>query len=106
MSETARWVYTNKAQVRPFLGIDMRTGARQYGAAYEIACTWTAESEQQRADDGAEFVSRRTIFTEDPRPKFLDLVLVEGGSEWEEVRSKTDWDMSFFGENPDYKLVT
>ena len=84
----------------------METGASQYGPEFSIACTWTAEAEQQRADDGAEFISRCNIFTEDPRPKFLDMIKVADSDLWEQVRAKTRWDMSFFGESSDYKLVT
>ncbi len=106
MSNTANWSYTNTATVRPFESINLQTGETVYGEEYEIACTWTAESQQERDNDGAEFVGRFTIYTEDDRPKYLDLIRLSGSDEWQEIRSKTYWDMSFFGEAPDYRLVT
>lgn len=106
MSLTANWSYTNTAAVRPFVSIDMMSGATVYGSEYEIACTWTAKSEQARDNNGAEFVSRHQVFTEDKRPKFLDLIQFDGSNGWEEIRSVTNWDMSFFGEEPDFLLVT
>ena len=71
MSNTANWSYTNTATVKPFLGMSEWGGA-SYGPEYTIACTWTAVSQQQRDDNGAEFVSRFEIFTEDARPKMLE----------------------------------
>lgn len=106
MSDTANWSYANTATVKPFSGIDLMSGVTSYGAEYEIACTWTAKAEQMRDDNGAEFVSKHEIFTEDSRPKCLDLIKLNGFDRWEEIRSKTGWDMSFFGETPDFKLVT
>ncbi|OWI97528.1 hypothetical protein [Pseudomonas aeruginosa] len=112
MSETSRWSYTNTATVRPFLHFDLSTQEAVYGLEYEIACTWTAKSEQMREEGGqsgargAEFVSRHQIFTEDRRPKYLDLIQFDGSNGWEEIRSVTNWDMSFFGEQPDFLLVT
>jgi len=105
VSSTANWSYTNTATVKPFLGMS-EWGGTSYGPEYTIACTWTAVSQQQRDDNGAEFVSRFEIFTEDARPKMLDMIQLEGDAEWQEIRSRTWWDMSFFGETPDYKLVT
>nr|MBO2511803.1 hypothetical protein [Gammaproteobacteria bacterium] len=106
MSKTASWSYTNTATVKPFVSIDPMTQESIYGEEYQIACTWTAKSEQARDDNGAEFVSRHEIFTEDPRPKYLDKIQLNGSTEWEEIRSVTGWDMSPFGETPDYRLVT
>jgi hypothetical protein len=109
LSKTANWSYTNTATIKPFVSIDLMTQETIYGEEYQIACTWTAKSEQARDDNGAEFVSRHEIFTEDPRPKYLDMVLLNGddpATGWQEIRSRTWWDMSFFGETPDYRLVT
>ncbi|VFT07340.1 glycoprotein [Pseudomonas aeruginosa] len=39
-------------------------------------------------------------------PKYLDLIQFDGSNGWEEIRSVTNWDMSFFGEDPDFLLVT
>lgn len=112
MSATANWSYTNVAIVRPFVSIDLMTQATIYDDEYEIACTWAAGGEQVRdaggqgGAQGAEFVSRHTIYTEDARPKYLDMISFDGSDGWEEIRSVTNWDMSFFGEAPDFKLVT
>ena len=106
MSSTAAWSYTNTAKVKPLIGFDQWTQEITYGEEYEIACTWTAKSEQMTDADGKEFVSRHEIFTEDARPKYLDMIRLKGHSNWEKIRSKTEWDMSPFGEAPDYKVVT
>lgn len=112
MSNTANWSYANTAKIKPFVSIDMMTGATTYGAEYTIDCTWEAKAEQVReiggqgGARGAEFTSRHQIYTEDARPKYLDLIQLNGSTEWEEIRSATQWDMSFFGETPDYLLVT
>lgn len=112
MSETANWSYTNVAQVRPYLGIDDWGGGAIYGPEYEIACTWAAEASQFRDSNGAEFISRNVIYTEDLRPKRLDKIRLRSSADpvsweaWEEIRDRTEWDMSFFGEEPDVRLVT
>jgi len=112
MSATANWSYTNVATVRPFLSLDQWTGQAVYGEPYEIACTWTADNSQERmaggqgGSQGAEFIAKHTIFTEDRRPKYLDLIMFDGSDGWEEIRAVTTWDMSPFGEEPDFKLVT
>lgn len=106
MSSISRWSYANVATIKPFLGINDWTGEINYGAEYEIACTWAAESVQQRGNDGAEFISRHVIYTEDLRPKKLDLISFDGSDGWEEIRDRTLWDMSMFDDVPDVKLVT
>lgn len=106
MSQTANWSYTNVATVKPFVSIDLMSGQTIYGEPYEIACTWAAKSEQARDERGAEFVSRHQVYTEDKRPKYLDMIQFDGSDGWEEIRSVTSWDMSFFGEEPDFLLVT
>lgn len=105
MSNTANWSYTNVAQVRPVTGRD-KWGAKTYGDEYQIACTWIAEATTHMGQDGREFVGRHTIYTEDTRPQYLDEVMFDGSNGWEEIRARTKWDMSFFKETPDFKLVT
>ncbi|MFV0411146.1 MAG: hypothetical protein ACK5LJ_16035 [Paracoccus sp. (in: a-proteobacteria)] len=105
MSSTANWSYANTATVKPYLGQD-EWGNASYGAEYTIACTWAAKAEQQRDATGAEFVTQNQIYTEDARPKFLDLIKLNGSDRWDEIRNVTGWDMSFFGEIPDFLLVT
>lgn len=111
MSNTANWTYTNVAQVRPVIGRS-EYGGKTYGPVYTIACTWTADNSMQRGmggqggAQGSEFIGRHTIYTEDARPQYGDELMFEGSNGWEEIRARTNWDMSFFGETPDYKLVT
>lgn len=86
--------------------MDDWTGATVYGDEYEIACGWIADSTQQRDQTGAEFISRHIVYTEDARPKYLDLVQLAGQEEWQEIRSRTEWEMNAFNDTPDFKLVT
>ncbi len=81
-------------------------GGATYGEEYEIACNWIAEASQARDNSGAEFVGRHTIYTEDARPKYLDMIQLGGAGEWEEIRSRTSWDMAMFNDTMDFKLVT
>lgn len=106
MSSIARWSYKNVATVQPFVSMDDWTGAVIYGPEYTIACNWIAESTQQRDQTGAEFISRQIIYTEDLRPKYLDLIRLGTQDDWQEVRSKTEWEMAMFGDVADFKLVT
>lgn len=112
MSSIASWSYANTATVKPFASRDDWEGGETYGAEYEIACTWEAKSEQMRSEggksgaQGAEFMSRHMIYTEDLRPKRLDLIRLGDSPEWEEIRDRTEWDMSPFNDVPDVKLVT
>lgn len=108
MSEVARWSYQNTATIKPFLGRDDWSGTNTYGEPYTIACTWTAASEQVRDSTGAEFVAKHLMFTEDKRPKYLDLIQLNGHADWEEIRAVTEWDMSSLDEpdSPDFRLAT
>ncbi|MCO7020294.1 hypothetical protein [Vibrio paracholerae] len=106
MSSTAAWSYTNTAKVKPLIGFDQWTQETTYGEEYEIACTWEAKSEQMRDSNGAEFVTKNIIYTEDARPKHLDLIKLNGKDNFEEIRAVNSFDMSFFNETPDFELVT
>lgn len=106
MSTTANWTYTNTATVEPFLGEDLFNGGTSYGEPFDIACTWVTKSEQRQDDRGKEFVSRHVIYTEDARPKYRDRITLNGAAIAEEIRAVTGYDMSFFGESPDFELVT
>lgn len=111
MSSTANWSYTNVATIRPRIG-ESEWGGVEYGPEYEIACTWAAVTDQERGvggqsgGQGAELVMKHSIYTEDRRPKYLDLIRFDGSDGWEEIRSVQVWDMSFFDEEPDVLLVT
>lgn len=108
MSSIARWSYTNTATVRPWLSEDGYERVPVYGEPYEIACTWAAESKEMTAADGKEFVSAYIIWSEDARPKHLDLIKLNTVAEtdWQEIRSHMEWDMSMFADVPDYRTVT
>lgn len=106
MSTTANWTYTNTATVEPFLDEDLFNGGVTYGEPFEIACTWITKSEQRQDEQGDEFVSRHVIYTEDPRPKYRDRITLSGAATAEVIRAVTGYDMSFFGESPDFELVT
>lgn len=106
MSDIARWSYMNTATVKPATGEVNEWGAAVYGEPYEIACNWIAKSQQMRNDRGHEFVSRNIIYTEDARPKYLDLIRLNGDSEFQQIESVTGWDMNMFNTNMDFMLVT
>lgn len=108
MSSIANWSYTNTARVRPFISSDDFDGETLYGEEYTIRCTWAAESKEQRDANGVEFVSAYIIWSEDPRPKYRDLILLntEQETDWQEVKSHMQWDMSMFQDTPDYRTVT
>lgn len=107
MSNTANWSYTNTAKIRPLLGVD-KWGAKTYGPEYDIACTWEAVTDQERQGgaNGMELLARYTVYTEVATVKPLDMILLNGQTEWQEVRDVLEWDMSFFGETPDYRIMT
>lgn len=114
MSKISRWSYKNIATVWPFVRKDQLNGGTIWGAPYQIACTWTAETSVARDNDGKEFISRCTYFHEDQRVKHGDRIL-RGSSiapdpvaaKAEEIRSHTNWDMSSMGEpeSPDFKSI-
>lgn len=107
MSSIARFTYVNELVVKPFLAYDSLSGVTTYGPEYTIMCDFQSSSEQAVSNDGAEFISRHIIYTEDPRLKFLDKVLLPvAGALWEQVRSHTMWPMGAFNDTPDYKAVT
>lgn len=111
MSATASWSYTNSATVKPFEGLDV-WGKASYGDEYAIACTWGTDGKQERnvggqsGAGGAELVDGDTIYTEDPRPKRLDMIRLNGHDDFQEIRGRVEYDMTPFGEIPDYKLTT
>lgn len=108
MSGIARWSYTAKAQVKPLLKGPRRGGSATYGDPYEILCTYTALQLSKMEASAALLghVIRYEIYTEDPRPGKGDLIQLPDTDEWQKILDRTVWDMSPFGQNPDYKLVT
>lgn len=112
MSSIANWTYTYPATVYPFLGIDGVTGASSYGAPYEIMCSVTAITEDERliggqsGAGGIEANAKHIIYTEDGRPQKDDLIeFVESGGR-RMILDRTFWEMTAFEDTPDYKLVT
>lgn len=107
MSEISRWTYTNTATVKPFLSHD-EWGKAVFSDEYTIACTWGTNERQERnmGAQGAELTASNTIYTEDARPKRLDMIRLNDHEEWEEIRDRVEWDMTPFEDTPDYKLVT
>ena len=107
MSLIARWSYKFTATVKPFEAYDQRTGATSYGVEFDILCGVVGVSDQDRVSvGGQEMLAKHVIYTEDARPKCLDLIKFDGSDGWEEIRHKTFWEMSAFNDTPDYKLLT
>lgn len=108
MSKVSRWSYRNTATVKPFVSEDAYAGTIVYGDEYMIACTWAAESKEMRDANGAEFVSRYIIWSEDARPKHRDLIKLNtvAVTAWQEIRDHMEWDMAMFNDVPDYRTVT
>lgn len=120
MSATANWVYTNLATIYPRTYDDWK-GIWLTGTPYLIDCTWEINQEQAIDDAGTEFTTNLIISTElkhngaDVRkPLRNDYVAVgDTTAEPDPVKAKGDviravkmWDMSFFDEEPDYKILT
>lgn len=112
MSKVARWSYRNTATVKPRTGEVDKYGQPEYGETYEIACSWGSSAKQykagaeQRSSSGTEYVIKNTIYTEDARPQYLDMIQLNGSTEWEEIRERQEFDMSPFNDVPDYFLIT
>lgn len=112
MSSIANWSYTYKATVTPFLGEDGVSGVIEYGTPYEIMCNVAAIEKQvlsvggQGGANGLETVGTHTIYTEDARPQKGDMIEFEGSNGKQEILDRTFWEMTAFGDTPDYKLVT
>lgn len=121
MSATSEWVYTNVATVWPVGAFDDWTGKQTYGAPYLIACTWEANKEIAIDDTGKEFTTNLIFFTESKyqgafvRQPARDDYIQKGDSSAQvdpltagadKVKAVKEWDMSFFAEDPDYKVMT
>ncbi|NDJ59447.1 hypothetical protein GWD52_21170 [Enterobacteriaceae bacterium 4M9] len=120
MSATSEWVYTNVATIYP-RQYDDWSNTWTTGAPYLIDCTWTATSETATDDSGKEFTTNTVFFTELKRE---GVVVMTPERDWyiatgdtlaqpdplkagaKVIRVVTEWDMSFFEEDPDYKILT
>lgn len=91
------------------------------GTPYLIDCTWEINQEQAIDDAGTEFTTNLIISTElkhngvDVRKPLRNDYVAVGDTtpEPDPVKAKGDviravkmWDMSFFDEEPDYKILT
>lgn len=110
MSKTANWSYTNVATVWPKSGIPAFGGGFAFGSPYTIKCTWTATSRRATDNGGIEFVAAADFFHEDKRVQYGDMIArgdrTDSGEpvkEALEIRAHVDWDMSFFGEEQDFR---
>ena len=119
MSTTANWSYTNIATVWPHT-TSAETGggwgggtSDEYGAPYQIACTWVGGGDvavkTATNHNGIEFAPKMTYFHEDKRVKFGDLIargVTTDRTESDPIQAHDEFDMSFFGEEPDFRSVT
>lgn len=115
MSTTANWSYTNVATVWPHLDtVDEGSGwgdpvGEEYGEPYAIQCTWVGGGDATINSKGVEFVPKMTYFHEDKRVKFGDLIargVTTDRTESDPIQAHDEFDMSPFGEEPDYRSVT
>lgn len=114
MSTTANWSYTNVATVWPHTSSADTGGgwgggsSDEYGAPYQIACTWVGGGETATNNKGVEFAPKMTYFHEDKRVKFGDLIargVTTDRTESDPIQAHDEFDMSFFGEEPDFRSV-
>lgn len=115
MSSAAGWANQNTATVTPFMGLDQMTGVESWGTAYEIACTWTGQSESVKitAANGSlvEYQAKNIIWTEDARPNRGDRIQLnahgQAAQQPQIIVDVTEWDASPLGEpdRPDFRLV-
>lgn len=105
MSEIANWSYTNTATITPFIARD-KYGKSTYGEPYEIKCTWRAKAQQGVTPAGVQFITNSLIYTEDPRPKYLDMIQLNGSDKQDEIKGVGKDDMSMFAMAPDFILMT
>lgn len=120
MSATARWSYTNVATVYTRTYDDLKT-VWVTGTPYLIDCTWSAKNEVATDSAGKEFTTNLIFFTElkrnsvDATMPQRDWYIARGDTTAQAdplkaganiIKSINEDDMSFFGEEPDYKIMT
>jgi hypothetical protein len=112
MSASSAWAYTSKFTHWALTGFDDWTGAKAYSAPTVYACDYSAKSERMTDDNGTEFTSRQTIFTEFAGAKQGDMVLIGVhtgdpiAAKAFEVRSVARSADTFDGVADDYKVTT
>lgn len=120
MSETANWCYTNVATVYPRT-YDGLTGGWTTGTPYLVDCTWEANNETAVDSSGKEFTTSLIFHTgmkrggADVTKPERDWYIARGDTTAQAdplkaganvIKAVTEWDMSFFSEEPDYKIMT
>lgn len=120
MSATANWSYTNVATVYPRTYDDLKT-IWVTGTPYLIDCTWSAKNEVAVDGTGKEFTTNLIFFTElkrngvDAAMPQRDWYIARGDTTAQAdplkavanvIKATSEWDMSPFGEDPDYKIMT
>jgi len=120
VSATANWSYTNVATVYPRVYDDWNNTWTN-GTPYLIDCTWTANNEVAVDGSGKEFTTNLIFFTELKRNGVTatmpqrDWYIARGDTTSQAdplkagadvIKAVTEWDMSFFEEEPDYKILT
>lgn len=114
MSATSRWSYTNVATLWTEGPRDPYTGVPGWSGPHHIACTFETMGETQTDDSGQQFVPQDTVWHENPMAiKAGDRIVIGESLDIPNppanakiVRKVGMWDMSFFGESPDYVLFT
>ncbi|MCC4288514.1 hypothetical protein [Vreelandella aquamarina] len=115
MSATSRWVYTNQATLWLQTGKrDPYTREPLFSGPHVIACTFENMGDTQTDDNGQQFVPRDTVWHEDSLPiKSGDRIVIgdalddaEPPATAKAIKKVGGWDMSFFGEAPDFVLYT
>lgn len=76
MSAAARWSYTAKATLWPWLGRDDWSGVESFGPPALIDCDYSAKAERRTDGRGIEFVTRQLIYTERADIKQQDRILI------------------------------
>lgn len=100
------WAHTSEIRCQEPATRDEWSGTEVAGEEYTVDGTWQVSEAVAPilGGDGKEFVPRHTVFTNDPKPKYLHKIKI--GDEWETVMAVQSWDRSMFGEPPTYKLET
>lgn len=117
MSNTANWSYTNIATVYPHIGYDGENNIDTYDVPYLIKCTWKDEAPNAAGayvdSLGIERVRKTTFYTENNLIKQGDFIakgdkttLPIEAANAERVECVLEYDMSVFGEEPDYEVIT
>lgn len=107
MSTTANWSYTNVATVWPLESEGSEwTGGPVFGQPYQIACTWAGGAQPVSGYNAMEVVNSIDFYHEDRRVKYGDWIArgVETDRlKGDEIKEHTEYDMSPFDEEPDFK---